>query len=765
MFTKKIKNRIQFILTCSPLLLTTNAMAEEESVKKNSSNIEKIQIVSSTKRAENIQDVPVSVALVTSETLDKVGISDMEDLSILIPNFEINSSGILPNLYVRGLGGSTSHIVEQSVGRFVDDVYISRAAINLHPFLDVQAVEVLRGPQGTLFGKNTAAGALIIRTNDAQSDLGYGINLSTSSYSTTGGNNQIDGYVTGAISENVDARLAFLYRDKDGFYKNTLDGPDGAQREDIGIRGKLLWQASEKTTVGIKLEHMEYDSLGSDTAEIRAFGGPPLAAWQQFATNSGADGSTVTEPKLDWIVHYNCGEATDQEGISIGAFCPSRDQEYQNVTLNIDHEMDGGTLTLITGYQTYEYDSNFHGLDLGISNFFRANRHEKFDGISQEIRFTSTANDVFDYIVGVFYENSTINRGQTSDLNLKALNGPKLTREEPWEQDTETYAVFGQARWKFTEDVTAIIGGRWSTEEKDFTFRTFFRAFDAETLLGPDTINITDTRSESKFTPSFTLQWNGFDNVNLFSSYSQGHKTGGFSDRIDNPNADIQFDAEIVTSLEFGAKATLLDGSLNLNVTVFKMDIEGLQLATQAEGATVPEFSVDNAADSSSDGVEVELFWYAHEDLTLGGNFSYTDATYDEFIGSAACDERFKNVDDVCDLSGQSLIYAPKNKAAVFAEYTVGAFSDSEIMTRIDIAYSGEYYTDITNSDNVFQESFTTYNASVRWISPDGDLTVSLLGKNLTNERILAWGILSGPNTLASMAPPREVSLKLSYRY
>ncbi|MBU3002960.1 TonB-dependent receptor [Paraglaciecola arctica] len=759
---KQLKNLSGCLIVSALTMGINQALAQEVA---DDHEYEVIQ-VSATKRTASIQDVPVSVAAVTAQKMEKIGISDVEDLSILIPNFEINSAAILPNLYVRGLGGGTSHSIEQSVGRFVDDVYISRAAINLHPFMDIQAVEVLRGPQGTLFGKNTAAGAMIMRTANPDSDFGYGINLSASSFSTTGGTKEVSGYVTGALSDTVDARLAFLYRDKDGYYINTMDGPDGADREDTGVRAKFLWQASENTQVGLKLEYMEYTELGSDTAEINAFGGPPLSVWQDISTASGADGSTITEPKLDWVVHYNCGPSLDTAGNDIGSFCPSRDQESTNVTLNIEHEFEAGILTLISAVQNYEYDHNFHGLDMGLANLFRANRHEKYDGVSQEVRYTSEESDSFDYIVGAYYEDSSLERGQTSHFNLPALGGPQQTEEEPWTQDTQTLALFGQARWKFTEDWTAILGGRWATEDKDFAFRRYLNEYQTDIPLHEeDEVNRVESRSESKFTPSVTLQWQASDDLNAYATVAQGHKTGGFSDRVESQDADMEFDAEEVQSIEVGIKSTWLDGALNLNLALFSMDIEGLQLATQLEG-TVAQFSVDNAADSTSEGLELELFWYASDNWTLGGNFSITDASYDEFIGGADCDASLRNADGVCDLSGQPLIYAPENKGAVFAEYYGDdMIGEWDFNARTDIAFTGDQYTDITYVDAVMQESYTTLNASMRFVSPDEDMTISLIGKNLTDEKIMAWGVPSGPNILAAMAPPREIQLKFKYQY
>ncbi|MGB5246206.1 MAG: TonB-dependent receptor [Woeseia sp.] len=729
-------------------------------------------IVTATKRAENIQDVPVSVAAVSAEQMDKMGLMDMEDLSLLVPNFEINSGAILPNLYIRGLGGGTSHSIEQSAGRFVDEVYISRAAINFHPFMDISGVEVLRGPQGTLFGKNTAAGALIIRTADPSDELEYGFDISTSQYSTTGGQTELSGFVTGALSDNVSARFAALYRDKDSFYINAFEGlgPDGAQREDTGLRLKLRWDASDATTVNLKLEHMEYDEYGSDTAENSQLANPPgLGAWQGLAINSGvapALAATVNDD-LDWRIQLNCGEAMSapgpQAGQSIGAWCPSRDQDAQNFTLDIEHELEAGTVKFISAFQKYHYLHRFNGADQGSSNLFRAQREEDYDGFSQEIRFTSNQSDTYDYIAGLYYEDSSLKRAQTSDFNLPG--GPFIREEEPWNQDTNTLAVFGQVRWYASDRTTAIIGGRWSTEDKDFQFQRYFNDYGTNNFAFQEILPRSESRSESKFTPSLTVQFDVNDNVMLFGTAARGHKTGGFSDRVDAQDTDIRFGAEVVDSLEFGMKSTLLNGALNLNATLFSMDVKGLQLSTQVEG-TVADFVVGNAADSSVNGLELEWMWALTNELMFGGNYAYTDATYDEFVGAGSCPAQYQNTNGVCDLSGLPLQFAPEHKGSMYLDYQLeDAFGSWDLGLRADATHTADQFTDISYFSAVWQKDVNTYNAGIRLIAPDDNVTVQLLGKNLSNEKIMAWGVPSGPNFLAAMAPPREIQLRVSMRF
>jgi len=727
-------------------------------------------VVTATKRAESIQDVPVSVSAVTSDMMVETGITDMEDLSEVVPNFEINSAQIIPNLYIRGLGGGLTHNVEQSVGRFFDEVYISRALVNLLPFMDVASVEVLRGPQGTLFGKNTAAGALIVHTADPTQDFDAGFNVSYGFYETTGHVAEVNGFVSGGLSDSVSGRLAFMYKDKNGFYKNLGDGPDGAQREDYGIRAKLRFDPSDSTTIGLKLEYMQFSEDGSDAGELNGTGGPPLSVWRALIANSGAPNADLFTPVLDWVVHYTCSDVVstpDAGSVDIGSFCPNADMDNTNVTFDVDHEVGAGSIKFIAAYQDYAYKHRFFGFEGGAANLFRITGSEDFNSFSTELRFTSEVGGVFDYIAGLYYENSDLSRGQRNDINLVGFGPPVLfSGNESYGQKTESFAAFAQARWHFTDRLTGIFGARWSTETKDFHFEDYDTAYG--TGDGPRKPNIalrTEDRSEDKFTPAFTLQAEVNDETMVFGTFSRGHKTGGFSDRVDSQYGDIKYDAEVIDNIELGMKSSLFNGAMNLNITLFHMDIKGLQLATQIPDTI--NFKVGNAADSTSKGVELESAWAFNDNWTAGFNYAYTDATYNEYLGAGNCGDQYKNSDGVCDLSGATLQYAPKNKASAYVDYfkedTFGG--GWGFGARIDVSYTDDQYTDVGLYDFTFSKSHELFGASLRLISPSDKITVSLIGRNLGNEKVNAWTAPSGPNTIAAMAPPRQLMLRVGWRY
>lgn len=750
------KTKVSLILGSTLMLGTSLADAQLEEV-----------MVTATKRTESIQDVPISVSAISGDQIQALGIVDMGDLALRVPNFEINTVAIIPNLYIRGLGGGLTHSIEQSVGRYVDGVYIGRAVINTHGFMDVAGVEVLRGPQGTLFGKNTVAGALILSTAAPTDTFEAGINLSAGEYSTRGSNTELQAYVSGPVTDNLMGRLAVRYREDDSFYTNRMDGPDGADRTDEGARLRLNWALTDRFTADLKVEYAHYDYVGSDNAEMPNISRGTLDQYQAIAPDF--------TPELDYDIFVDCTDTFANVGgerINTGSYCPQRDQDYGNVTLKLDYDIEAGTFTSISAFQEYEYEYDFNGVDGGLAQVFKAARDEDYSSFSQEFRFTSTADDNFDYILGLYYEDSDLERYQGSDFNFTELFGtpPFTGRSEPWEQDTTSWAAFGQLRWSFTDTLTMILGGRYAEEEKDFYFERYFRDYGSDEPNGAPggpggpALAVSDSRSEDKVTGSITFQWDFSDDGNLYMSFAQGHKTGGFSDRIDNPDADFEFDEETNDTIEIGAKTVWLDGALSFNAALFHMSIDDLQAAAGTRDRNgIQVFSVINAAEATSQGLEMEVAWSINQWLTLGGNYAYTDATYDSFPGAECPPDDVPGPDGTCDLKGRNLIYAPENKATVYADvFLDDAIGEWDLKFHADVNYADDAWANITYHPVEEIESHTLINASIGLVSPSERYSLTLLGKNLSEEEYCAWCQSGGP---ASMNKPREIALRFTARF
>ncbi len=737
-------------------------------------------VVTATKRQESLQDVPVSVAAITAETIENMGIVDMEEISLHIPNFEAAISTILPNLYVRGLGTGTSHSIEQPVGRFVDDVYIGRGAASMLGFLDVQAVEVLRGPQGTLFGKNTLAGAMIIRTGNPTDEPESKVNVGLGSYSTQGDFMEVDGYASAPISDSTRARLAFRYAESDAYLENRLNGPDGGTREDTSLRLKLEQDLGANTAVEIKLEHGEYETEGNTSMEIV---GPPES--NPRLANVFRFMSPGWRGDLDWKADYACADDPPVKH-SLPGFCPGRDQDVQAAVLRITHDVEAGELLSITGYQEYEFLDRFYAVDMGIAGgAYNALRDENYDSISQEFRFTSSTDGDSDYIFGLYYENSNLYRFSNTDLDFTRFPGSplKIQQDEVFDQKTETLALFGQYRRQLGDLFAVSLGGRLTDETKDYKFARYYEPFATpynprivtpfpRGPFGPLEAAIdrpTESRGETRFTPSLNVRYEMSDTLMVYAAASQGYKAGGFSDRVTaDPEDSIQFEEELVNAIEVGAKGIFLNGVLELNAALFHMQIDDLQVSSSIPGTVA--FQVQNAAEAVSQGFELDGRWSLGDDWLIGGSLAYTDAYYDSFPradctpGQAAA---FGGPGCTQDLQGETLIFAPDWKGTLFVEYRTEVMSAWEMSVRADFTYSAEYYTDSPLSPGTLQDDYQIINASLWLKSPSHRYSIGLIGRNLGEEAYRRFGLASPGSGiyLAELNLPRRIMLKASAKF
>ena len=801
-----MKNQIivRGILTCAIISTCGSTIAQEA--------LEQVT-VTATRRAESIQDVPVSVVAMSTETLNDLGVINVADISAYVPNMEFVSNTVRSNFYMRGIGSGPTHSIEQSVGRFVDDVYIGRADANLHGFLDLAGVEVLRGPQGTLFGKNTAAGAVIVRTADPTDEFASGVKAKYGFYSTVNDYQDIEGFVSGPLSESTSGRLAVRFRNDGGFVENILPGPDGVERQDILARVKFEWDASPNTTVKFKGEFATFDQDGQGIGEINGpapsafpLTDPPLLAISPdlLAVNwiSGTDcesetvyttpppGTPLPSPPFPPIAVFE--DITGFPGgttVNSGTFCPKRKQDTSTIALTVDHQLESaGTLRFITAFQKYNWDEQFNSIDQGAGTTFRAIRAEDYEGFSAEVRLTSEARDKFDYIVGVYYETSQLERFQRSHFNFTSFFGaplPFLTRNEPWNQDTDTVAAYGQLRRSLNDQVSVNVGARYSSESKDYHFERFCNPYQTNDPFAPNGLfggqcpvffsfnaNRTESRSENDFSPSVGLEWEATDDLMVFFNASQGYKSGGFSDRVESQTGRIDYDPESNQTYELGFKGTFRDGAMNANITAFVMDIKDMQLASATSSLG---FEVTNAGSATSQGIEFEMDWQLTDRFRTGGNFSWTDAEFDEFNGacqaSAADSPRFgvapmnNDGSGTCNYSGFPMIFAPEYKGSIYGLYEVpGAVAGWDLSARLTASFSDEFATSQTYEAGELQSSFSKWDGSVRLSSPDGKYSWALVGRNLTEETTLDWSILQGNPFVrmyfASAKPPRDISVQ-----
>ena len=715
------------------------------------------------------------------EKLAEANINNSEELSSYIANFSVSENGQGFNVIMRGLGSGANQGFEQTVGTFVDGVYRGRGNLMRSAFLDLERVEVLRGPQSALFGKNTTAGALNLTNAKPTEDFEAYINTT---YDFTYNTSTVETAVSNSLSDNVQARVAVKYVDGGAFIENTVTGEDVVDHETLLGRLTLAWQPTDDINVMLTAQHDKDDFTGYNTNQIfvepylETLGDPQtigkLAAIGDYVID---DKSRTTNPAL--------GE------VEQGGF------EADHLTLNVEYDMGHSTITSITGWQSYELNGSNDGDNSSIPLVFRPLNEETFDQLSQELRITSAFEGNFNYIAGVYYQ--TTNLEFNEEQRVYPLN---IIGERDFDVDSDTAAIFGQFDYSFSERWQATLGLRYSSESKDgyrkllsvdpmtrtpITDKPLHKApaihqiapngmpgqmFVNRVLANQNIYNheISGSQTENSFTPSLNLKYK-MDDAMIYGSVSTGTKAGGFDARSNNPD-DFEFKDEKVTSFELGTKFTLDEGLADINIALFNMIFEDLQTSVYDGGTG---YFVKNGGQATSMGVEVDGRWAFADNWLVSGSLGLLDFKWDEFVGAKCFSSASLTSDNVsadgesCDLSGETNAYSPKVSGSVNLEYYTDLTDSIELKTGLDIIYKSEFYTNADLNPFTKQDAYTKLNARISLISLDGSWQVALLAKNITDETTLNTSsdmpLIGSGYYNVKVDPGRSVSLQFSYNF
>ncbi len=696
-------------------------------------------VVTAQKRAESLQGVPISVSVTSGEQLDDFSIGGIAELSRSIPNVTIGQNATQDSITIRGIGSGANHGFEQSVGTFIDGVYFGRGRSSRSPFLDVERVEVLKGPQGVLFGKNTIAGALNITTRKPTDEFEASIEAEYfDGYGSVGGT----GVISGPITDKLRGRLVAKYYEADGFIDNRATGDDDPEIEENVFRGALGWDISERLTLDLKAEVSTYDVDGRHL-QMRA-GGRHRPSFESVDPNY--------EEKLDFHRSVNnpvFGLASD-------------DTDAENFTATLNYDFDTSRLVAITAFTGYEYDNNVPAS--WVANLDTASKRydEEHDQFSQELRLESIGDGSIDYILGVFYQTEEIDHVQNFDFDTAQAIAdgfplPPFVGRTQFDltQDTDSYAAFGQITWHATDRLRATLGLRYTSDEKDLDFTRTTTG----TLPFP-TYSLSDSRKDSDTTPSFNVQYDLGDDTMIYASFSQGFKSGGF-----DFESGEDFEEETVDAWEVGVKSTLADGSVELNASYFRSEFSDLQVAAWNGTA----FETGNAAEATTEGLEVDGRWQITDSLMLWAAAAYLDAKYDNFPGATCTAAQQDALGPTCtqDLSGKDLQFSPEFSGTLNLEYYHVFGSGLELTAVVRLDYSDAYYTALDLDPISEQDSYTKVNARVQ-LAGEGGWSVALVGKNLTDEKTTMW-VNDVPffrtAFFAAVDPSRNIGIQARYEF
>jgi len=688
-------------------------------------------LVTATRRAQTVSEVPLAISVLTGDQLQMRGISDVTDLAKISPSLNIittTTETAGTEVYIRGIGTSGNNPgLEPSVGVFIDSVYRSRSGLALSDLVDIASVEILRGPQGTLFGRNTSAGAISINTNKPEYEWGgflEGTAQNYDGYKTTG-------VVTGPLIDDTLAfRLAATYNNRDGYVSDRLvEDREFYNRNRATAKGQLLWQPNADVDVRLiadytrKNEHCcaaDYVVAGPTAPAIEALGG--IVKTDPFAYKAQVNEGSEDDLK-DWGVSVETNWAIDEDLALtwVGAYRNS--DAYTNVDADISN------VDLVQGV---DWDQNNHFM-------------------SQELRLTGTSGRL-DWLVGAYYYTDDIDvdwsllYGADFGAYFNLLTGlpaalfPEGVGDQSryFKQDGKGWAVFTHNIIELSDNYDMVVGLRWSQDDKDAKVRIDNDAIHCAVVPVVPYCPVPDVQgSENHDEPTGTIKLvRNLEVGNIYAGYSRGYKSGGFNLDRDAVNTNFEFDPEIVDSYEAGLKWGLDNRMLEINTAVFYSEFQDYQI-NEFDGIS---FTVTNAGQVNSTGAELELNWLPVERLSIDMGVTWTNTQFDQHPGF--------NAKPGGSFEGSRVPFAPEWAAtgAVSYEMPVGRFTGFGV---VNASYTDGYNSNPELTPEGEIDSFTVVNARLGMRTADAVWQLSLWGKNIFDEEF---------NTYVFRAPLQEGS-------
>jgi iron complex outermembrane receptor protein len=683
--------------------------------------------VTARKREETLQEVPVAVTAYTAESLDKLNVEDLGDLDAFVPNLTIyaaRGSTSTVTAYIRGVGQSDPLWgVDPGVGIYLDDVYIARPQGALLDVFDVERIEVLRGPQGTLYGKNTIGGAIKYVSAPLEEDIYGRASL------TVGNHNQGDvkASVNMPLGSGWVARVAAASLHRDGYGRNLVTDQDVSDKEILAARATLGYVGNPDFWARFTVDWMD-DQSGVRGARMLAANrfAPTLAPLDdRYDVRNGMP--NVNDTSMDGAsltMGWNLGEAWTLK--SITAFRES------DTETNIDFDTLQNIIADVKAFYSDEQTSQEFQLNYDNAGAFR--------GVAGLYWFEGEAGG---QVLNNFFN---LSFGDTQGV-----------------VDTDSIALYGEGTWDLTEQWSITGGLRWTDEEKSADVYNI--GYTNATFTVPSGVvaaDFEDSVSFSNLSPKLSIDYRWDENTLLYALASRGFKSGGFNIRAQAtavPRSRLPFDDEKVTSFEIGAKNSFLDDTVFLNLAYFHNDYKDIQLSvfTEVPGSNPPTFFGDfaNAGAGTVQGIEAEYAIQFSDAFSLQGNLAWLDAEYDEFLTN--------NV-DVSD--NQKFTNAPEFSGAISGLYTSALASGGSLTGRVTYSYQSEVYPTTDLSEAIKQDGYGLLSAGLIW-QTSGAWSFALEGSNLTDKEyrttgynIAALGVLTG-----FYGAPRTYSLTARYDF
>ncbi len=755
-------------------------------------------IVTAQKRSESLQDIPLAVTAFSGDQLREDGVTSVEDIGSRTPGLVFSAFSVgQPEIAIRGIGTKEDGAAaSDSTVISVDDVYIAARTAQVFDIFDLERVEVLRGPQGTLYGKNSIGGSINFVTSRPTEEF------SGRGRVTVGDNGRLDvgGVLSGGLSDQVLAKLSFSQREYDGHTTNVHNGQTLDSKDTLSYRGQLLWMPNDDAEILLTIDGAD-DEIGDTNRE-------PVGSAGDSVDNNANNPLQVN------AAFGGAGDpfsaANDEVGFT--------DREVEGYSLRVNWNFDSVSLTSITSWRESDFNwaedseglpglSSFNPADPAAFGFRRDvtdSAIEDTEQLTQEIRLASNGDGSVEWVLGAFYSLEEINRTETFCIpncggNVLDVVYPAgqnrvadrfIVNSSIQTNESDSSAIYGQATFSLRDDLSLTAGLRYSTEEKDVTF-----AGDVDDGVVPvgvfiqENFSVADSDSWSNVSGRLAIDWQMADDALVYASVSNGFKSGGYIGSPSTPSRAVNsFDEETAVNYELGLKSTWLDNSLRLNIAAFFTDYEDLQVTRFAQLADNPgnafgEFITENAAEAEISGLEVEFTWLPSDSLEFGGSYAYLNTEFKDFTpevanlapsgGTGACPAGSTAVSnlpaDGCipDFSGNALRQAPESSFHFYGKYTLDLANSGLLSAKLSYRFQDDAFYDPDNNDITVIPSYELLDALVSWTSVNDDWKVTGWVKNLADEeyRTHIYSQRNSQIAFATFGAPRTSGVTVEYSF
>ena len=747
------------------LTMNLNVQAQESAP---SLAIEEI-IVTARKKEESIQDVPMAVTAITDQ-LGESSVRRIEDIQAFAPNLYINRTpGIASGaaITIRGVASLESDkSYEPSIGVVMDGMFLGTSSGVLLDNFDIERIEVLRGPQGTLFGKNTTGGILnVIRTPVSLNEIGFDASLTVGDF----GRQDLKTVIQVPIIEDqLGVKIFAANIEHDGHVYNTYLDRHAGGDDKLNYGFTVLWEPNDQLSIKLHHEIMEDKSEQGVYVNRNPVGILACTIHQiGFDPNEGCEKDANDGP-----------DTVESDGSNFS------DNEYESTILTVNYDTENFLYTYIYGMRDMD-EQNMQDFDGAAVRMLRMNYFNDWEQESHEFRVTSQFSEKVQFIAGVydwevdyvqnwdvydlFYQLSRLGVGEwglgdtltgygRDQYITGAPWGPGLASQNGQTQKTESIAVFFSADWYITDQWTITAGFRWTEEEKDFLGGNKGVGYYPANEPRPPLYSPVPYQGKwDETTPKVGVRYQPSDDLMLYANYSEGFKSGGFFGRQANFNIYAGYEPEYVKNYEFGWKSTLQDGRMILNGAIFKSEYDDKQ-----ESILIPvdltnvATVVRNAASMEMSGIELELMYQVTEAWDLMVTYGYLEAEYKDYLADLNGD----NV--ITDNSGLIPRNTPENTFGITTSYTT-QIGSGELKGRVSYRFRDEMNSDSSNKPQGELDSIENVNATISYSVENYSVTV--WGRNLTDEREQRWSTIGGITDRGWWNDPQTlgITFKVSY--